>query len=94
MNLNCHSCGRETEVQPPVGRREVCAHCGAELRCCRQCRHYDESAASQCREPHAEVPRDRTSANFCELFAPGSAARPAVDPAQEARAAFEALFKK
>ena len=32
------------------------------------CRHYDENVAKECKEPFAEVPGDKESANFCDLY--------------------------
>ena len=94
MNLSCHSCGAANEVAPPVGRRDLCEGCGADLRCCRQCKLFEESSASGCREPQAEVPRDKARANFCEHFLPGSPGSGQADGADAARAAFDALFRK
>ena len=65
----CGNCGKALEIiGNQVGRRDVCPHCDAELRACIHCRHYDLTAAKQCKEPLAEVPKDKESANFCELF--------------------------
>jgi hypothetical protein len=94
MWLTCHSCGRQAEVTPPLGRRDLCPHCEAELRCCRQCRFFDPASSTECREPLAEVPRDKDRANFCELFQPGSPSTLGREPAEQAKAAFDALFKK
>ena len=94
MIVSCHSCGGENERVGPPGRRDLCDHCGAALRCCLQCRHHDETAPSGCREPQAEVPRDREQANFCELFVAGSPAPRGTSEADRAKAAFEALFAR
>ena len=92
----CGKCGRPVEViANQVGRRDVCPHCGAELRACIHCRHYDETVARQCKEPFAEVPGDKEGANFCELYQIGDGAERASGPAKDALlSAAEALFKK
>ncbi len=90
----CHSCGEPFEVLGQVGRRDECANCSAELHCCLMCRHYDVHAANSCREPHAEVPREKNRANFCDFFSLGEGGRVGDDPAEAARRAFDALFAK
>jgi hypothetical protein len=92
--LACWNCGAaQAGVPMPPSRHDYCAACGEALHCCRQCGHFDPRAPGQCREPRAEPPTDRESANFCEWFSPvsgsGKAARSAAD---EARAKLEALF--
>jgi hypothetical protein len=90
----CAACSREIEVDPPISRREECPHCRADLRSCRQCAFIDERAPRGCREPHAEIPRDRERANSCELYRIRSAVVKEGPTREEARAAAEALFKK
>lgn len=94
MKMTCHSCGRELEATLPVGRRDACERCGADLRCCLQCRLHDEASSNECREPQAEVPRDRERANFCEFFVPGAPAARGAEPVASAKEAFDALFRK
>jgi hypothetical protein len=46
-------------------------------------------------EPAAEPPKDKTRANFCELFRPGTPKAAEKDPAvDKGKAAFEKLFGK
>lgn len=94
MVVTCHSCGVGNELPGPPGRRDVCSGCGAELRCCLQCKLYQGEVLPPCKEPLADVPRDRDRANFCEYFVVGSGARKQASDAEKAKAAFEALFKK
>ena len=56
------------------------------------CRHYDESAAHSCREPHAEHVVDKEASNACDLFQLGDGASRRRGPAQGARDALAALF--
>jgi hypothetical protein len=92
----CGKCGAKLDVLfNQVGRADTCAECGAELHACIHCRHYDESVARACKEPFAEVPLDKESANFCELFQIGEGAvRGGGKSKAELLAAAEALFKK
>ena len=51
--------------------------------------------ARECKEPFAEVPEDKESANFCDLFQIGEGMRRDSGPAKDALlSAAEALFKK
>lgn len=75
----CHACGREHAIDGPVGRRQTCDGCGADLRCCRNCTHYDESSYNECREPSAERVLEKESATFCDYFSPRAAAAGASD---------------
>lgn len=93
---SCHACRAEVVILTRVGRRDLCDSCGADLHCCRNCRHHDPFAQNQCREPGTEVVRDREAGNFCDFFSfkDGVAAVDEVDPAAEAKRKLEALFKK
>lgn len=92
----CGKCGAKLDVLfNQVGRSDVCPSCGAELRACIHCRHYDETVAKECKEPFAEVPLDKESANFCELFQIGDGQNRGGTASREAAlSAAEALFKK
>lgn len=92
----CGSCGAAVfVVAGAVGRRDLCDQCGAELRSCLSCRHYEPGVAKGCKEPQAEVPRERDRANFCEFFQIGDGARHGGGDTKSAlESAAEALFKK
>jgi len=91
---NCHSCRAEIVVIGRVGRRDTCDACGADVHCCRNCKHHDPFAQNQCREPGTETVRDRDAANFCDFFELGGARAAEEDPAAAAKARLEALFRK
>jgi hypothetical protein len=92
----CQSCGNVIVVLGTVGRRDTCLQCGADLHACVQCEFYDPFASNQCREPQAERVANKETANFCDFFrssrAPVEARR--ANPADDAKARLEALFKK
>ena len=91
----CGRCGAKVEiVGNTVGRRESCPSCDAELHACIHCRHYDESVAKSCKEPFAEVPDDKTSGNFCDLYQLGDGAIRRAAKKEELLSAAEALFRK
>ena len=91
----CYQCRMAISLEEPIGRRDTCAGCGAEVRCCLNCAFYDARAADACREPQADLVQHKDRANFCEFFALGDApSSPARPSAADARAQLDALFKK
>jgi hypothetical protein len=76
----------------PVGRSADCPQCRAELRVCRLCAFFDQRASNQCREPQAELVREKERANFCDYFKPRAPEGQTAPPGEQARAGLEALF--
>ncbi|MFK7958812.1 MAG: hypothetical protein AB8B96_22170 [Lysobacterales bacterium] len=75
MEFACYQCGKPlTGMILPVSRREECAHCRAEVHCCRMCVHYRKDRHQWCAEDRAEPPSSQQVANFCEYFSPSSTA--------------------
>ena len=66
--IRCHACNTAASIPEPVPRDAECASCGADLRCCRNCRHYDVAYNNQCRETEADPVPDKDRRNFCEYF--------------------------
>jgi hypothetical protein len=93
---SCHACGKELSVGRTIGRKDVCPHCGVDVRCCLNCAFYDRAAAKSCREPAVELISDKARANFCDYFSLAKrAAITGAVPAQEnTRKALDDLFKK
>lgn len=92
--VRCFSCGTENTLPDSVGLREECQKCGADLHSCRCCIHHDPKVYNECKEPQAEVVREKERANFCDFYSAsikGGKAGPSKD---DLRAAAEALFKK
>ena len=91
----CHQCQAEIPLEGPIGRRETCHGCGADLRCCRNCSFYDVRSADACREPNAELVQNKEAATFCDFFILTRPSLPGSRPAEgDARAQLDALFKK
>jgi hypothetical protein len=95
--LICHTCGAPTGYDEPIPRDSTCEKCGTDLRCCRNCRHWDVRYSNECTETQADPVPDKTRRNFCEFFyfsraefsgKPGGG----KDRAAEARAKLEAMF--
>ncbi len=93
MKAYCFQCSAELAFAQTPGRREECPKCGADVHVCRNCKNYDKNVYNECREPQAEVVKERDRANFCDFFELGGKAG-GVDKQKDLRAAAEALFKK
>jgi hypothetical protein len=68
LTRHCHNCGEEWTLTGQPGRGEACLRCGADLRVCLNCMHYDPRVAQQCRERQAEPVLEKHLGNFCEYF--------------------------
>lgn len=99
--FKCHRCGLskqalgEVEVLP-----ESQCDCGADLHTCWNCKHFDTSTRWECRENIPARVSAKDARNACAMFAPKMVKDLAADKRSmpktpnDARAAFEALFKK
>ena len=68
MTRHCHQCGCEFRLNGNPGRLETCLKCGADLKVCLNCLHYDRTVAEQCKERRADLVQEKHMANFCEYF--------------------------
>ena len=95
-DIACWQCGAAlAALSLPFGRSERCKACGADLHCCRLCRHHDVRACQQCRIDGADEVRDKGRANFCDHYTPVAGAWQGGAPdaaADAARAELERLF--
>src|SRR5580765_609066 len=106
--LRCAMCGAVVPNSVEITAGSQCPKCSADLRCCKNCRHFDTGAQFECTEPILERITKKDIRNRCELFVAktsieretrdsgGSNNNPAVSPtnASDARSAFDNLFKK
>jgi hypothetical protein len=94
--LVCQSCGASVRYDEPIPRDAECPGCRRDLRCCRNCRHYDVSFNNACTESMADPVVEKERRNFCEYFYFSRAAFRAGATAEareaNARAKLEALF--
>ena len=51
-----------------MGRKEECPHCSTDLHTCTHCSFYDTGSYNECREPQADVVKEKEKANFCDYF--------------------------
>ena len=68
MMRHCHKCGLEYTLAGQPGRSETCHGCGADLKVCLNCAHYDPCVAEQCRDRRADPVQEKHMANYCEWF--------------------------
>lgn len=93
--MQCAKCGQENPLKGTIGRNEICISCGADLRCCLNCVHYDPGLYNSCAEPQAERVLDKDKRNFCDFFsASGKAKATQKDSSAAAKSRLDALFKK
>ena len=95
--LQCHFCGAPVTLGEPIPRDSECEQCHSDLRCCRNCRHWDPRYNNECTETMAEPVEDMTRRNFCEYFYFNRAPFAGVPTNQkreaDARAKLAGLFK-
>ena len=69
VQVECYHCGKVLEFDSVIGRSEECG-CGSDVRCCKNCRFYDERSHQQCVESQADKVSEKERGNFCGYFAP------------------------
>lgn len=97
--FRCKHCGEKVIDLDSIGVSAVCRKCGKALHACSQCANFDTSARFECSKPiPARIP-SKHAANECTFFSPAktfdlTGSRGAVATPDDARAAFDALFRK
>jgi len=108
MRARCSSCG--AVLSPGFDQKGECPRCHAEMHCCKQCVHFDTGRQFECTQPITERIAKKDAKNDCRFFefrmtvekdtSPVTYATPAVAASttaarpNDARKAFEDLFKK
>ena len=104
--LRCALCG--VIVPPPVDIKyeSQCHKCKADLRSCKNCRHFDTAAQFECTQPIPERITKKDLRNNCEFFmartsieretrdSGGNNSSAVTTKPSDARSAFDNLFKK
>ncbi len=89
----CFACKKEIAPELPIGRREECPHCGADLHVCKNCQFYDVGSYNECKESSASIVREKDRSNFCDYFQWQNKFY-GDDKAKDLLAAAESLFSK
>jgi hypothetical protein len=93
----CAQCG--TLLQGLTDLPERCQKCGFELHSCKQCMYFDPSSRFECVQPITARISPKDKKNDCTFYAirvtrEKETTTPATLKPQDARQAFENLFKK
>src|SRR5271154_2161253 len=107
MRARCSSCG--AVLAPGFDQSGECPRCHAAMHSCKQCVHFDTAAQFECTQPIPERISNKLAKNYCIFFKfrmtvkkdpppftypPSPPAAPAAGRPNDARKAFEDLFKK
>ncbi|MGB8060893.1 MAG: hypothetical protein WCF26_03290 [Candidatus Sulfotelmatobacter sp.] len=92
----CSQCGTVLQGMPSD---EKCPKCGFELHSCKQCTYFDPGSRFECMQPVKERIAKKDTRNECTLYEmrvtrEKETSTPASLRPNDARAAFENLFKK
>lgn len=92
----CAQCGTVlAALTEPLGQ---CSKCGFELHSCKQCAHFDTASRFECTQPIKERVAQKDARNDCQYFEIRTAVERDTSGggvgAEDARKAFENLFKK
>ena len=92
--FRCARCGQKHDVAFRIVVDTVCRKCGEDLHTCTNCRHFDTSAANECREPVVARIARKSTRNDCELFEKKTTKETSTESARgdDAKSAFDALF--
>jgi len=96
--IRCARCGKvRSAVADAVVFESTCDHCGADLHTCTNCSFFNTSARWECTKPIAARISPKDGRNVCALFSPTVFVERTFEAnasPQDARKAFDALFKK
>ncbi len=94
----CRTCGEKRLDLEEIRSDTTCRKCGADLHACSQCAHFDTSARWECTQPIPERIASKKLRNSCSFYKPAQSfdltGTRAAETPDDARAAFDRLFKK
>jgi hypothetical protein len=64
----CWKCGKAIRIDGVAGRTMICDSCGADVRSCKNCRHFSPGSFHDCAERVEDSVTDKERANFCDSF--------------------------
>ncbi len=95
--FSCARCGTKIKQLGVIAADARCPTCGEPLHTCTNCAFFDTTARFECRKPVKARIEGKSKANQCPYFRPKAvrdlSSRGPSSP-DDARAAFDALFKK
>ncbi len=103
--MRCSLCGNLIQAVTNIAADGQCSKCGADLRTCKNCRHFDTGARLECTQPIPARIMAKDKRNDCSYFEPRTSVERETkttvrvsspqEPASpgDARSAFDALFR-
>ncbi len=91
----CYKCAKPLECSRPISRNETCPHCLADVRCCKNCKHYSVGAHYDCKENIEELVVEKERSNFCDWFSLNTSATTVFSgesKIEKAKQEFNSLF--
>ena len=98
--FKCNACGQQRLGLDEPTFDEICVKCGADLHTCGNCRSFDTTALWECRENIPARVVGKQKRNECTFFQPkvvrdlAAGKGNSIQTPDDARKAFDALFKK
>lgn len=96
--IRCARCGKTIAQVGDVMPETVCESCGADLHTCTNCAFFSTSARYECSKPIGARVAPKDARNLCTFFSPSVFIERTFESGnlapQDARKAFDALFKK
>ena len=65
--VKCFQCSKKLNFDTSIGRSFEC-QCGADVRCCYNCKFFSDSSHNQCLETQADKVAQKDRGNFCGYF--------------------------
>lgn len=94
VQFSCFKCNESLQYKDKVGFRDTCPKCDEDVHVCLNCQFYDKNSYNECREPSADVTREKERSNFCDFFQSGGPGGRAGTSKEDLMKKAEALFKK
>jgi hypothetical protein len=102
--MRCSMCGHIIHTSSEITADSQCPKCEVDLRCCKQCSHFDTGAQFECTQPIKARVMAKDKLNDCSYFEPRtSVERETKTPVsvseanpsspKDARSAFDDLFR-
>lgn len=96
MSVICYKCSKPLGLNAfdKISYSETCEHCDADVRACKNCKHYDTNAYNGCKENQAERVVDKERRTYCDYFSFVGGKPSAAPSKSEVFSKMDELFKK